>query len=343
MISFCSENFDNTHPVIMQALLKANKGFAPSYGKDIDSLHAVTKLRQLTGIAGAEVFFCFNGTGANNFAISAVTEKYSSVYCSDISHLYLAESTVPEALSGCRLYGVKSVNGKIDLTDLQIKLQSLYQVHSPLPGLLSVTQPTEYGTVYSNKELSAITTFCRKHNLLLHIDGARIFNALAFMNCSLSQFINIAKPDVLTLGGTKAGLMFGEVVLFFTPGKFRHLDLLHKRSTQLASKNRFIAVQYNSLLKNELYKKTASYCNRLAQYFTKTLNSIDKNLIAFPVETNTVFVKMNKKLYQVLNKTANFYWWDDAAELARFTFSFNNTKEEIDKFIASYIKYISHQ
>ena len=338
MTSFCSENYDKVHPVIMNAIIKANQNLAPSYGKDDETIKAKATLRRTTGRRDAEVFFCFNGTGANNFAISAVAEKYAAVYCSDISHLYLAESTATEALSGCRLYGVKSVLGKIDLGDLEMKIRSLHRLHAPLPGLISVTQPTECGTVYSKNELHMIALFCRKHHLMLHIDGARLFNALAFMQCSLREFISISRPDVLTLGGTKAGLMFGEAVLFFNPGKFRHLDVLHKRSTQLASKNRFVAVQYNAILKNERWRKMAGYSNRLAKYFENKLRAVDGNAIAYPVETNTIFVKMEKEVYARLIKTAGFYWWNEPAELARFTFSFSNTKDEIGRFMASYKK-----
>lgn len=336
--SFCSENFDKTHPVIMDALVKASKGFAPSYGKDEETLKAIENFRQWSGTKDVDVFFCFNGTGANNFALSAVTEKYQAIYCTDVSHLYVAESTAPEALTGCRLNSIKSVAGKIDLDDLQQKINQQSIVHSPLPGLLSVSQPTEYGTVYNRDELKAISSFCKKNQLLLHVDGARIFNALESLNCAFSELIKAAKPDVFTIGGTKCGLMFGEAVLFFSPSRFKHLSLYHKRSMQLASKNRFIAAQYNALFKKKLWLKIAKHTNKLANYFETRVSSISKEAVLCRVETNTVFVKMDNKTFKQLSKEACFYEWNKYQNETRFTFSFSNNKNEIDIFIAEYKK-----
>ncbi len=334
--SFCSENFDKTHPVIMEALVKANKGFVPSYGKDEETLKAIENFRQWSGTKDVDVFFCFNGTGANNFALSASTEKCHAIYCTDVSHLYVAESTAPEALTGCRLNSIKSVAGKIDLDDLQQKLDQQSTIHSPLPGLLSVSQPTEYGTVYHLDELKAISSFCKKKQLLLHIDGARIFNALQRLNCSFSELIKVAKPDVFTIGGTKCGLMFGEAVLFFSPSSFKYLKLYHKRSMQLASKNRFIAAQYNALFKKKLWLKIAKHTNKLANYFETSVNSISNDAVLCRVESNTVFVKMDNKTFKQLSKEICFYEWNKYYNETRFTFSFSNTKQEIDTFINKY-------
>lgn len=339
--SFCSENFDKTHPLIMEALVKANKGFAYSYGKDGETLKAIENFRQWSGTKDVDVFFCFNGTGANNFALSAVTEKHQAIYCADISHLYVSESTATEALTGCRLYSIKSVDGKIDLDDLQQKINQQSIIHSPVPGLVSVSQPTEYGTVYNLDELKTISAFCKKNQLLLHIDGARIFNVLESLNCSFNEIRKAARPDVCTIGGTKCGLMFGEAVLFFSPSRFKHLSLYHKRSMQLASKNRFIAAQYNGLFKKKLWLKIAKHTNKLANYFETSVSRICKEAILSRVEINTVFVKMDDKTFQQLSKEACFYEWNKCHNETRFTFSFSNTKQEIDAFINTYKKQIT--
>jgi threonine aldolase len=253
MINFASENYDKTHPAILKSIAKYNAGFAPSYGKDENTNAVIEKLKNVFDTNNLEVFFCFNGTGANNFALSSITEKYSSILCSDVSHLYTAESTAPETFTGCRLYTVKTLHGKIVIADFLQKARMSNDVHLPQASVLSITQPTEYGTVYTLQELKTIGEHCRKNNILLHIDGARIFNAVVSLNCSLAELIKISGADVITLGGTKNGLMFGEAVVFFKTKRFKNISYNHKRSMQLASKNRYIAIQFNAILKGEFY------------------------------------------------------------------------------------------
>ena len=339
-LEFSSENFDKTHPAVLKALIKSNKGFVPSYGKDADTLEAINLFKQVFGTKEIEVFFCFNGTGANNFALSSITEKHSAILCSDVSHLYTAESTAPETFTGCRLYPVKTVNGKIVIADFLLKIKAKNDIHLPPAAVLTITQPTEYGTVYNLKELKIISRYCNENNILLHIDGARLFNALAAMNCSLADFIKISGADVLTLGGTKSGLMFGEAVIFFKCKRFKNIKYNHKRSMQLASKNRFIATQFTALLKDGLWKKIASHTNNLARYFEKELIRINKSAIAYPIETNMVFLKMKQELYNKLILTTNFYRWDKEKEEVRFTLSFSNTKNDIIGFLNEYKKAI---
>lgn len=333
---FSSENFDGVHPRIMEALIKSNNGFAASYGTDEITKQAIDLLRKIFNTAALEVFFCFNGTGANNFALSAITEKCSSIFCAEVAHLYVDESTAPETFTACRLYPVKTANGKIIIADFLLKLKRRGDVHHPQPAALSITQPTEYGTIYSVNELKEIAKHCKANNILLHIDGARIFNALVAMDCSFSDLIKISGVDVLTMGGTKAGLMFGEAVLFFDNGRFRNLKYIHKRSMQLASKNRFIAAQFIEILKDNLWKEVAGYTNALAKYFEQQVASIDQRKIAYPVETNMVFMKMDAALFEKLKSVANFYRWKDEDDEVRFVFSLNNTRDDIDVFFKKY-------
>ena len=335
-MNFSSENFDAVHPQIISALLKANKGFAPSYGKDEYTQKATATIRKILASKELEVFFCFNGTGANNFALSSITEKHNSIFCSDVSHIFTAESTAPETFTGCRLYPIQSINGKIVKEDFLLQLKRTNDLHRPTPAVLTITQPTEYGTIYNLNELKEIAKICKEHHILLHVDGARIFNALAAMKCSFVEFIKVSGADVLTVGGTKSGLMFGEAVLFLKSKRFKDIKYNHKRSMQLASKNRYIAVQFYELLQNELWKKIANYSNELAQYFRDELIKIDSSVIAYSVETNTVFMKMKLKTFEKLKASANFYMWDKRKEEARFVFSFGNTKMEIDRFFKFY-------
>lgn len=330
---FSSENFDGAHPLIMAAVADANKDFVPSYGADRYTQEATRICRELLGSDEAEVYFCFNGTGANNFALSCITEKYQSVYCSDVSHLYTAESTAPETFTGCRLYPVNTCNGKIMPDDLQKKINKSHGIHMPVPGVLTITQPTEYGTVYSLEELAVIKNICKEACLLLHIDGARIFNAMVALNCSLASLINASGAEVITIGGTKAGLLFGEAVAFTTPDKYKNIKYQLKRSMQLASKNRFIAAQFITLFRNRLWHTIAAHTNELASYCKQELEKINSSLVAYPVETNMVFLLMPPAFYQKLMSVAQFYYWDTDQQEVRLAFSFSNTKKEIDSFI----------
>lgn len=222
--------------------------------------------------------------------------------------------------------------------DFLLKVKAKNDIHLPPASILSITQPTEYGTVYHLKELKTIAKRCKENNILLHIDGARLFNAIAAMNCSLADFIKISGADVLTLGGAKAGLMFGEAVVFFNSKRFKNLAYNHKRSMQLASKNRFIAAQFSALLKDGLWKIIATRTNSLAKYFEQELIKNNKMAIAYPVETNMVFLKMKQDLFNKLISTSNFHRWGNDLEVVRFVFSFSNTKKDIECFLKEYKK-----
>ncbi|MFA6277883.1 MAG: aminotransferase class I/II-fold pyridoxal phosphate-dependent enzyme [Pedobacter sp.] len=332
MINFSSENYDHVHPSIMQALLEANQGFATSYGKDDDTSTAIEFLRREFG-EKIEVHFTFNGTGANNFALGCLAQRHQSIFCSDIAHFYVDESTAPEAFIGCRLYSVNSEQGKINVDSLSQQVKRIGDLHHPQPGVVTLTQPTEYGTVYSIAELQAIKTFCSMHNLLLHVDGARFFNAAVSLKVSLKELSTQIGIDALTLGGTKIGMMFGEAVIFFGVSKPNHFWFMHKRSMQLASKNRFIAIQFAKLFENSLWMEIANYTNQLAKYFENQVKLIAGVQIVYPVQSNVVFLTLPKWLYLNLQVYTSFYYWDEQKEYARLVFSFSNTKQEVIEFI----------
>lgn len=332
-MNFSSENFDCVHPLIMETLSKSNFGFVPSYGGDEYTKETNKHFQDEFKRDDIDIHYCFNGTGANNFTLSCMTEKYQSILCSDVSHIYLAESTATEVLTGCRLYPIKTKNGKIILSALRNILSRTADLHYPPPAVLSITQPTEYGTVYTVKELKEISNYCKNKNILLHIDGARIFNALVSLSCTLEEFVNISNPYAITLGGTKIGLMFGEVAVFFKNNHPNKLINYHKRSMQLASKNRYVAVQFKRLLENQLWKEIATYTNQLAKEFEKEINKIDANLIIYPVETNAVFLRLKANIYNKLKTFSDFYIWDYQKNELRFMFSFSNTPDEISIFI----------
>jgi threonine aldolase len=331
-INFSSENFSGIHPAIMNALIAANLDTVPSYGEDMYTRETVDIFKQHFG-ENIEVFFTFNGTGANNFGLGCVVERHQAIFCSEQAHLYVNESTAPEAFIGGRIYPVNSSNGKICIEDLENKIKSVNGIHFPQPKVISITQPTECGTVYTKEELSAIRKICSENKVLLHVDGARFFNAAASLNLSLRELSRDIGVDILTLGGTKNGLMFGEAVIFFNlPGTIPFKYNL-KRSMQLASKNRFVAVQFLTLLKNELWKDIAMHTNSLARVFASMLTESSVIKIIYPVESNAVFVELPPDLQTSLKEKAGFYLWDERKNICRFMFSFDNTMDEIEFFI----------
>jgi len=332
MINFSSENYDHVHPRIMQAILEANQGFSPSYGKDSDTAKTIEFLQHEFG-ENIQVHFTFNGTGANNFALGCLAQKHQSIFCSDVAHCYVDESTAPEAFIGCRLYPVESEQGKISVDSLSKHVKRSGDLHHPQPGVVTLTQPTEHGTVYSITELQAIKSFCKTHNLLLHIDGARFFNAAVSLGISLRELSTEIGIDALTLGGTKIGMMFGEAVIFFKPDQSNPFWFMHKRSMQLASKNRFIAIQFAKLFENNLWMEIANHTNQLANYFEEQVKSIDGIKIVYPVQSNVVFLKLPEWLYLNLQNHVSFYYWDEQKEYARLVFSFSNTQQEVTEFV----------
>jgi threonine aldolase len=329
MINLSSENFTAVHPEIMKALAAANTGAAPSYGNDSYTTEAIDLFKKQFGEA-IDVFFTFNGTGANNFGLGAVVGRHQSIFCSDIAHLYTNESTAPEAFIGCRVYPVASVNGKLVVAELKAQIKKANSIHHPQPKAVSLTQPTEYGTVYSLDELHAIKQVCTEHGMLLHIDGSRFFNAACHTDLSLAGLSRDAGVDILTLGGTKNGMMFGEAILFFNFRDTASFRYKLKRSMQLASKNRFIAVQFTALLQDELWKSMAAHTNSLAKRFASGIIQIPGIKVLYPVESNAVFAELPVHLRSVLQEIAHFYLWEEEKNICRFMFSFDNTIDEIE-------------
>jgi len=332
-INFASENYAGVQPDMMLALMQANTGHARSYGNDEYTREAANLIRERFGAADAEVFFTFNGTGANNFGLASITARYHSIFCTDVAHMYVDESTAPESFVGCRIFVVPHESGKIIPGELKNAIKRAGDIHHPQPKVVSITQPTEYGTVYTIGELKEIKAICTQHNMLLHVDGARYFNAAVHLGATLKEMTTDAGIDVLTLGGTKAGMMFGESVIFFCKEAAGGYKYNLKRSMQLASKNRFIAAQFTAMLKNDLWKDLAAHTNRLAKEFERRIAGVSSVKVVQPVETNAVFLKMSPALHEKMQQHAHFYYWNELKEEVRLVFSFDNTIEDIENFI----------
>lgn len=330
--SFASDNYAAVLPFIMEALQKANEGHARSYGADEITARAINLFRQQFA-PDVDVHFVFNGTGANVLSISSATQSFNSVLCADISHIYNDESSAPETFTGCRFFALpSSADGKLEVETICQRLIRKGDVHYAQPKLLSLTQSTEYGTVYTLNELKEISALCREHGLFLHVDGSRFFNAAASMGASLSELTVDAGIDILSLGGTKAGMMFGEAVVVFNDELKQYIALKHKQVIQLASKTRYIAAQFEAMLTDNNWNAPASHANEMAQLLATELLKYPGVHITKPVQANAVFAELPREWNEPLQIAYPFYIWKEATNEARLMCAWDTRKEDILAF-----------
>ena len=329
-MSLASENYAGVHPLILEAIIKANTGHVKSYGGDAYSLNAIKLIKQQFGNE-AEVHFTFNGTGANVFALSAMTRSFHAILCSDLAHVYESESTAVEAFTGCRLIKILTRNGKILPAELEQSILRIGDVHYPQAKVLTLTQPTEYGTVYTPEEMEELVNIAKRNNLYVHIDGARLFNAAAALGTTLKAAT--AGADIVSLGGTKAGLMFGEAVVFLNQELYKDSQYFLKRSMQLASKMRFIACQFTAILNHNLWRDIAMHTNNMAQLLASRLEGFQQIKITQPADTNAVFATIPIEWNVPLQSILPFYVWDEAINEVRWMCSFDLLPQHLDPFV----------
>src|SRR6478609_4377611 len=330
MKTFASDNYSGVHPEIMQAIANANHEHAGSYGSDEYNERAIKKFKTLFG-ENIEVFFVYNGTGANVLGLSAITQSFNSIICSDGAHINVDESTAPEKFTGCKLVTIPSADGKITAEEVEQKVQRLDDQHHPQAKVISISQTSEYSTVYTVEEVKALSAVAKKYNLYLHMDGSRIANAAVTLNKSFREFTVDAGVDVLSFGGTKNGLMFGEAIVFFKPELAANFKYIRKQGMQLNSKMRFISAQFEALLSNDLWKRNASHTNKLAKLLEKGLKEIPQAVITQKVEGNGVFLTLPPAVVPELQEHFPFYTWNRQDEV-RLMCSWDTTEEEIQHF-----------
>jgi threonine aldolase len=330
--TFASDNYAGVHPDIMEALLKANTGHAASYGADEFCSRATDKFKYFFG-PDTEVFFVYNGTGANVLGLNAMTHSFNSIICSDLAHINVDESTAPEKFLGCKLVTIPTKDGKIYPREIESRIQRIDDQHHPQFRVISISQTTEYGTAYSVDEILAISEVAKKHNLLLHMDGSRISNAAVSLKKDFAAFTRDAGVDVLSFGGTKNGMMFGEAVVFFRPEMTAHFKYIRKQGMQLHSKMRFIGAQFEALLSDELWKRNAEHANRMASYFAGHLDKIPSVQITQKVDANSIFAIFPAALIPQLQQQSFFYVWNEKTSEVRLMCAFDTSKEQIDGFV----------
>lgn len=307
---FGSDNHAPIHPELMASLNEANQHHAASYGTDTYSEKALATFKNLFS-KETDAHFVFNGTAANVLSLRALMQRHQACLVSDMSHLLVDECGAPEFFAG-KLIPVKTQQGKLTVTELKKHLiRQGDQHYSPIKAI-SLTQPTEVGTVYSLDELKSLCDWAHSHNLAVHMDGARFANALVYLRCSPHQMTVNCGVDILSLGGTKNGFLFGEAVLIFNKNYQKDFKYLRKQSAQLPSKTRFIACQFETYLSTGLYKKIADHSLQMAQILQKNLNEFHPELeITYPVQCNSVFVKIPQKYIKALKEVMFFYVWTE--------------------------------
>jgi threonine aldolase len=331
--TFGSDNYSGVHPEIMEALNRANQGHATSYGADEYTAKAIEKFKLYFG-EDIEVFFAYNGTGANVLGLSSLAKSYHAVICSELAHIHVDESTAPEKFMGCRQITIPSSNGKIYPEEIEARIQRLDDQHHPQARVISISQPTEYGTVYTVEEIVSISAVAKKYNLFFHMDGSRISNAAVSLNMEFREFTRDAGVDVLSFGGTKNGMMFGEAIIFFKQYLATDFKFIRKQGMQLHSKMRFIGVQFDALLSNDCWRKNAVHANAMAKLLAQKLSNIPQLCITQPVDANGVFVTMPPSIIPLMQKEQFFYVWTEKTSEARLMCSFDTRKEDVEEFVS---------
>src|SRR6202521_3126237 len=285
---FSSDNNAGVHPEILAAIARVNHGHVVAYGDDPYTRSASRKFEEHFG-PDIAVFFTFNGTGANVLGLQALTRSYHAVLCSEFAHIYTDECGAPEKHTGCKLIPLPHQDGKITLDSVRHAYHGIGDQHHVQARVISITQSTEMGTVYRPEEIQALAQFAHEHDMFLHVDGARIANAAVTLGQTLRQATRDLGVDVLSFGGTKNGIMGGEAVVFFQPKPAQDFLFLRKQGMQLASKMRFIAAQFEALLTNDLWRRSAEHANRMARVLEKEISRIPEIKIVWKVEANGVF------------------------------------------------------
>ena len=332
---FASDNYAGICPEAWAAMETANRGHVPAYGEDQWTQAAADAFRALFAKSDAEVFFAFNGTAANSMALASLCQSYHSVICSSYSHVETDECGAPEFFSnGSKLLVATSADGKLTPELIETLAKSRSDIHFPKPRVVSITQATETGLVYSLDEIRAISATCRALGLRLHMDGARFANACASLGCSPAEMTWKAGVDLLCFGGTKNGMAVGEAVIFFDRELAADFDYRCKQAGQLASKMRFLTAPWLGVLTDSVWLKHAAHANAMAQRLSKGLSQIRGVTLLHPTDVNGVFASLPDKCHRTLAERGWKYYTFFGRGSARFMCSWATTEADVDLLLA---------
>jgi len=335
---FGSDNFAGVHPEVLEAIGRANAGHAVAYGYDEWTARAEAVFRRHFGEA-ARAFPVFNGTGANVLSLVASCEPWQGAICTETAHMNVDECGAPERLAGVKLIPVATEHGKLDPDSVAARVTRVGDEHAVQPRVVTISQATELGTVYTAAEIAALAETAHSHDLLLHVDGARLANAAAHLGTSLGAITAEAGVDVVSFGGTKNGLLLGEAVVFCEPALAERFEFARKQLGQLASKMRFISAQLEALLEGDLWRRNAEHSNAMAARLAAAVEGTDGVEIAHPVEANTVFPRLRADLAERLLERHGaefpFYPWPSEPGLYRWMCAWDTTPEDVERFAAA--------
>ena len=329
-ICLASDNWAPAHPEVLRAIADANTGAAPAYGDDPWTRDAEQALRDAFGQPDAAVFPVFNGSGANIVGLDGILGRHEAVICATGAHINADECGAAERFIGCKLIDVPTADGKLRPADVEAAIWGVGDEHHVQARVLSITQTTELGTLYTPDEVRSLAAVAHDRGLLLHIDGARLANAAAALGQPLRAFTTDAGVDVVTFGATKNGGVGAEAVVYLEPALARHARFSRKQALQLASKMRFVSAQITALLAGDLWLRSAAHANAMAARLAGAVR--DRVEIVVPVEANAVFARIDGDTLQRLREVADFHVWDEAAGTVRWMTSFATTPDEIDAF-----------
>src|ERR1700761_1937247 len=321
--SFGSDNHSAAHQAVVDAA---------AYGEDEWTRRATAELREQFRASG-DVFFVFNGSAANILGLSLLLRRYEAVICAESAHINTDECGAAEQILGTKLLTVPSPDGKITPDGIARHLRGRGDEHHAQPGAVAITQTTELGTCYSLAELRAIAEFCHANDLRLFIDGARLANAAAHLDCSLAELAEHA--DALSFGGTKNGALGAEAVIVMRPELVADARYLRKQQLQLASKMRFLSAQFLALLDHDLWRQSAAHANAMAQRLARGIEDLPGVELSYPAESDAVFARLDPKHIETLQREWYFYVWDEDTSTVRWMTAFDTSESDVDQFVAS--------
>lgn len=329
---FASDNNSGVHPEILKEIVSVNAGHVVGYGTDPYTEKAKELFKEHFG-KETDAFFVFTGTAANVLGLSGVARSWNSIITAFTAHIEQDECGAPEKFTGCKVLTVDTPDGKIKAEMLAKHMHGIDFEHHSQPKVISITQTTEMGTAYTADEIKALADFAHKGGMLLHMDGARIANAAVSLGLPFKAFTSDAGVDILSFGGTKNGMMYGEAVCFLKPGISVDFKYIRKQGMQLASKMRFISAQYIAYFRNDLWKRNAVHSNSMALILSEKLKGLKEIQITQPVQSNGVFAIMPKVVAEKVSKTFFFYPWNELTSEYRLMTSWDTTEEDIDNFV----------
>lgn len=334
--SFASDNAAGVHPSVMQGMVAANSGSALAYGADAWTERLARRFSELFD-TDVEMALCWGGTGANVVALQSLLQPWQGVICTSSAHISVDECGAPERFIGCKLIDLDTPDAKLRPEQIADQLHVLGDEHHVQPGVVSITQSTESGTLYSAAEIAAICEVAHASGLRVHMDGARIANATAASGASVEALRALTRDagvDVISFGGTKAGMMYGEAVVFLDPTLGRDVKFVRKQAGQLPSKMRYIAAQFEALFEDDLWIRLASTANARAVELADRLGEIPGVGLSRPPEVNSVFATLPRSAIDLLQEWSFFWDWDVLINEVRWMTSWETTSEDLEMFVA---------